>query len=187
MALLVIIVAAAVLGWYYHANGTRHDQPIDDKAKPLLGNDHTVNTPEISVEMRSFDSVNEQGDQSGAQLSFNIAKTAAEKLACAVAWRDGTDLRLTPNQQKQIDYHDLQLDSAAVIGDGGSCIVYKAEVYGMQCAVKALASEASKWEEEQFNAEIKLLSAVHHPYRPLSILCMLHQRSSKVLTSGAHG
>jgi serine/threonine protein kinase len=34
----------------------------------------------------------------------------------------------------------------------------------MPCAVKALASEASKWEEEQFNTEIKLLSTVHHPY-----------------------
>jgi serine/threonine protein kinase len=34
----------------------------------------------------------------------------------------------------------------------------------MPCAVKALASEASEWDEEQFNTEVKLLSTVYHPY-----------------------
>jgi hypothetical protein len=84
-----------------HVNGTRHDQSTDDKAKPLLGHDHTAN-----FEMHSLNSENEQGELPEAQLRFNIAKTGAEKLACAVAWRDGTDPRLATNQHQQVDYHD---------------------------------------------------------------------------------
>jgi serine/threonine protein kinase len=42
----------------------------------------------------------------------------------------------------------------------GSCVVYKAELYGLPCAIKLLSQDASTWEEKQFTAEIDVLTGV---------------------------
>ena len=54
-------------------------------------------------------------------------------------------------------------DAAHRIGDGGSCTVYKAIIYGCECAVKVLSSEADEWESKQFAAEVDVLTRVKHP------------------------
>ena len=59
------------------------------------------------------------------------------------------------NGELQVDFNDIQLDDANIIGDGGSCIVYKTSVFGKICAVKVLAVNASEWDEEQFDSEVK--------------------------------
>jgi serine/threonine protein kinase len=64
---------------------------------------------------------------------------------------------------QQIDYNDIDFDKAETIGEGASCTVYKTSVFGMTCAVKVLATGVTGWEEQQFDAEVALLSSVQHP------------------------
>ena len=61
-----------------------------------------------------------------------------------------------------MSYNDIDFARAVQIGDGGSCTVFKTEVYGMPCALKVLSKSAGAWEEEQFSAEVEFLSRIHH-------------------------
>jgi serine/threonine protein kinase len=77
-----------------------------------------------------------------------------------------------------IDYQELQratnnFDSAFKIGDGGSCIVFKANLFGDQCAIKLLPKDVDSWGVEQFETEVRLLARVHHPN-----LCRLYACST---------
>jgi hypothetical protein len=67
----------------------------------------------------------------------------------------------------KVQYADLQaatrnFGDSHKIGDGGSCVVYKAELYGVPCAIKLLSQNASAWEEKQFAAEINVLTHIKH-------------------------
>jgi serine/threonine protein kinase len=48
------------------------------------------------------------------------------------------------------------------IGDGGSCVVFRGELFGVPCAIKLLPEDASAFEAKQFVAEIDALSRVKH-------------------------
>jgi hypothetical protein len=115
----------------------------------------------------------EMGSLAKASVGIACAKTQAEKDALLAAWRRGNaapevaNAHTTTSESKQevglaVDFNDIVLDDANIIGDGGSCVVYKTSVYGMSCAVKVLHINAGEWEEQQFDAEVKLLSSVHH-------------------------
>jgi serine/threonine protein kinase len=74
-----------------------------------------------------------------------------------------------------VDYNKIEFEftQAIGIGQGGSCKVLKTETYGLPCAVKVLSIDTDGWEEQQFTAEVELLTRVHHPN-----LCRLYAASS---------
>jgi serine/threonine protein kinase len=86
--------------------------------------------------------------QNPSHVVGSFATTDAAKQACAVAWRDSpkanTDLSLKTHHH--VSYNDIDFARAVQIGDGGSCTVFKTEVYGMPCAVKVLSKSAGAWE-----------------------------------------
>ena len=55
-------------------------------------------------------------------------------------------------------------DAGCRIGDGGSCVVYRATLGGCECAVKLLSAEAELMEVKQFAAEVDVLTRVKHPH-----------------------
>ena len=94
-----------------------------------------------------------------AVLHTAFAQTQAEKDACVARWSEGADSargHSFNNGELQVDFNDIELDEANIIGEGGSCIVYKTSVFGKVCAVKVLAVNASEWDEEQFDSEVRL-------------------------------
>jgi hypothetical protein len=92
---------------------------------------------------------------------------------CATQWKAHRDFNSSfagdaaEQHTTKVQYADLQaatrnFGDSHKIGDGGSCIVYKAELYGVLCAIKLLSQDASAWEEKQFAAEINVLTHVKH-------------------------
>jgi hypothetical protein len=92
---------------------------------------------------------------------------------CAKQWTARRDLSASFNDDgaaehiTKVQYADLQaatrnFGDSHKIGDGGSCVVYKAELYGVPCAIKLLSQNASAFEEKQFAAEINVLTRVKH-------------------------
>jgi hypothetical protein len=92
---------------------------------------------------------------------------------CAEQWTTRRDLNTSftgggaAQHTTKVQYADLQaatrnFGDSHKIGDGGSCVVYKAELYGVPCAIKLLSQDASAWEEKQFAAEINVLTRVKH-------------------------
>jgi hypothetical protein len=68
---------------------------------------------------------------------------------------------------KTIDFGDIQaatnnFDPANEIGEGGSCRVYKGDLFGVPCAIKVFSEEATEWETKQFQDEITILTNVKH-------------------------
>jgi hypothetical protein len=68
---------------------------------------------------------------------------------------------------KTIDFGDIQaatnnFDPASEIGEGGSCRVYKGDLFGVPCAIKVFCEEASEWETKQFQDEITILTKIKH-------------------------
>jgi hypothetical protein len=72
-----------------------------------------------------------------------------------------------------VDYADIakatdNFDQGHAIGGGASCTVYKADLFGVSCAIKVLeepvvADAAHMWEVKQFIAEMVILGRVRHP------------------------
>jgi serine/threonine protein kinase len=72
-----------------------------------------------------------------------------------------------------VDYADIaqatdNFDKRFEIGGGASCTVYKADLFGVSCAIKvleepAVTDAAHAWEVKQFIAEMLLLGRVRHP------------------------
>ena len=92
---------------------------------------------------------------------------------CAKQWTAHRDLNTSfagdgaAQHTTKVQYADLQaatrnFGDSHKISDGGSCVVYKAELHGVLCAIKLLSQNASAWEKKQFAAEINVLSRVKH-------------------------
>ena len=92
---------------------------------------------------------------------------------CAKQWTAHRDLNTSfagdgaAQHTTKVQYADLQaatrnFGDSHKIGDGGSCVVYKAELYGVPCAIKLLSQDASAWGKKQFAAEINVLSHIKH-------------------------
>jgi hypothetical protein len=85
--------------------------------------------------------------QNPSHVVGSLTTTGAAKQACAVAWRSSpkanTDVSLKSHHH--VSYNDIDFARAVQIGDGGSCTVFKTEVYGMPCAVKVLSDSARAW------------------------------------------
>ena len=72
----------------------------------------------------------------------------------------------------RVDYQELERatngfnKSTHLIGEGGSCLVYEAEVYGHPAAIKVFNEEEGReeWDSKQLNAEIHHLSKFRHPH-----------------------
>jgi serine/threonine protein kinase len=95
------------------------------------------------------------------------------------------------NQNKaadKVDYSDLKdatggFSEMCKIGGGGSCLVYRGNLYGMPVAIKALENDGGgkssasngiqDWNGLQFKAEMDLLCRVRHPN-----ICRLFASSS---------
>ena len=170
MVTLLILFAAAVI--YYN----RIPKPTaNDKTQSLLANDSLeMSTLGGSADSSSYYIKNVGTTKFEEPIvspkfdpSMGFPANNAAKLLCVKQWQDGDA------GNYQVDYHELNLDSAHEIGDGGSCVVYRSNVYGMPCAIKALSIGADPWEAQQFEAEVKLLTSVHHPY-----LCRLYACST---------
>jgi hypothetical protein len=102
---------------------------------------------------------------------------AAAKTMCVRQWTDANTSELTGESEvTRINYTDLQsatnsFEDSAKVGVGGSCSVFKAELYGMPCAIKVLSQHASPWEVKQFVSEVDMLARVKHPN-----ICQLYAR-----------
>jgi hypothetical protein len=99
---------------------------------------------------------------------------------CVRQWTVRSDVNKSLNEEQfpstadgaaqhttNVQYTDLQAATNNFgpnhkIGDGGSCVVYKAELYGLPCAIKLLSQDASEWEKKQFAAEISVLTHIKH-------------------------
>jgi hypothetical protein len=160
MLIVITIIAAltCAAGFvYYRWRVSAAHKKGDPLQKPLLGADE--------LEMVSLGKAAEGMAPKDAVFCTGFARTQAEKDACVTRWSEGADSahgHSLNNNELQIDFNDIQLHDASIIGDGASCIVYKASVFGKVCAVKVLAVNASEWNEQQFDSEVKLLSAVQH-------------------------
>jgi hypothetical protein len=111
--------------------------------------------------------------------------TETELALCASHWRSSIDCRVSTSEdiklsnrttwhKEKVDYRVLQkatqgFDDSLQIGDGGSCTVFKAQVYGEEVAIKVLAADASGWDARQFASEVALLSRIR--YDPQSYDC----------------
>jgi hypothetical protein len=161
MTIMIAVIAAlaCAAGFvYYRRRASAAHKKGDPLQKSLLGADE--------LEMGSLGpNVPHTSQPDIPHAAPPIARTQAEKDACVARWSEGADSvhgHSFNDGELQVDFNDIQLDDANIIGDGGSCIVYKASVYGKICAVKALAVNASEWDEQQFDSEVKLLSTVQH-------------------------
>jgi hypothetical protein len=99
--------------------------------------------------------------------------TDRARALCAKQWTAHRDLSTSfagdgaEQHTTKVQYADLQaatrnFGNSHKIGDGGSCVVYKAELYGVPCAIKLLSQNASASEKKQFAAEIKVLTHIKH-------------------------
>jgi serine/threonine protein kinase len=95
---------------------------------------------------------------------------AAKELA-VLTW-DGSASAESP--LASLPFAELQkatqnFDASSSLGDGGSCGVFKGCVFaeisggGLHVAVKRLNADASDWNQQQFAAEMELLSRISHP------------------------
>jgi hypothetical protein len=91
------------------------------------------------------------------------------KLLCKKLWlTSASGLQAGQTKTTSIDFEYLRertegFSSSHVIGEGASCKVYATTIYyGVEVAIKCLASNASDWEVQQFTSEVELLSKVRH-------------------------
>jgi serine/threonine protein kinase len=64
-----------------------------------------------------------------------------------------------------------------IIGGGASCAVYRAQVFGVDVAIKRLKDDAVEWEAKQYESETALLAGVAHEN-----ICRLFASSSDGLS-----
>jgi serine/threonine protein kinase len=69
---------------------------------------------------------------------------------------------------RQLPYTDIQaatngFSNFNLISAGASCEVFAGQLFGVHVAVKHLAADPDEWDETQFQSEMDLLCAVHHP------------------------
>jgi hypothetical protein len=107
---------------------------------------------------------------------------------CAAMWGDDSaPLPALPLHDARygnlVSYAELRVATGKfgdrhLIGDGGSCKVYRAEVYGVAVAVKVMTENTSRtaqqsverktaeaaWNAKQFQAELELLQSVDHTH-----------------------
>jgi hypothetical protein len=90
------------------------------------------------------------------------------KLLCKKLWNSASGVQAGQTKTTSIDFAYLRertedFSSSYVIGDGSSCKVYASTIYyGVEVAIKVLASNASDWQVQQFTSEVELLSKVRH-------------------------
>jgi hypothetical protein len=90
------------------------------------------------------------------------------KLLCKKFWTTAPGVKPGHTTTTSIDFEYLRertdgFSSSHVIGEGASCKVYATTIYyGVEVAIKCLASNASDWEAQQFTSEVELLSKVRH-------------------------
>jgi hypothetical protein len=173
---LVALVCAAVYVCYYRKKhmADNEENPLH---KSLLGEDalemgqlHPKSTPQAlsQVEIKLATSLHPVGSpEFDPEEGFPTNDSA--RALCAKHWTSRRDLdaSLTTQHTTRVQYADLQaatnnFGTEHKIGDGGSCVVYKVEMYGVPCAIKLLSQDASAGEGKQFTAEIDVLTRVKH-------------------------
>jgi hypothetical protein len=108
-----------------------------------------------------------------------FALNAAARVHCVSRWRQ--EAGETSDEQEEnelqggalirVDYKVLRwatndFSQQHLIGKGGCCKVYKATVYGHECAVKVFNEAAGQeaWDNKQIKTEIAMLTSVRHPH-----------------------
>jgi hypothetical protein len=108
-----------------------------------------------------------------------FALNAAARAHCVSRWEQ--EASETSNEQDEhelqggalirVDYKVLReatndFSQRHLLGTGGCCKVYKATVYGYECAVKVFNEAAGQeaWDNKQIKTEINTLTSVRHPH-----------------------
>jgi hypothetical protein len=94
--------------------------------------------------------------------------TAAQRL-CMLQWVAGE-----PESVRELPYVDIeaaagQFGPANQLASGGSCTVFRGNLYGLDVAIKQLHTDADEWNNTQFETEMRLLWGE----LPRTQLCML--------------
>ena len=87
--------------------------------------------------------------------------TAAQRL-CMLQWVAGE-----PESVRELPYVDIeaaagQFGPANQLASGGSCTVFRGNLYGLDVAIKQLHTDADEWNNTQFETEMRLLCTVTH-------------------------
>jgi serine/threonine protein kinase len=94
---------------------------------------------------------------------------ASARAQCARQWTSNCDLHHGAVGSAKVSYADLQMatrnfDGAHKIGDGGSSMVYKGQLYGVPCAIKQLSPDGSGVGVSQFASEVDVLTQIKHDH-----------------------
>ena len=101
--------------------------------------------------------------QSTAAPSPSVARmdfTSMAKREAAAGWISGTDKDGAEARAVRVPFDELKtatgmFESCNSIGEGGSCRVYRGELFDVPVAVKRLEDNDSSWERQQFASESK--------------------------------
>ena len=102
----------------------------------------------------------------GAEFDMDTgapANSAAQQL-CVLQWVAGE-----AGSVRELPYAAIQKATGCFgtenrLAAGGSCTVFKGELYGLAVAVKQLHSDADDWNNAQFESEMQALSTVTHAH-----------------------
>jgi hypothetical protein len=169
---IAVLVLACGAGFLYKRRSAAGDTPRVQKANNdvEMGTFSPNTQPSIQVKLPiGLDPVGSPEFDPEEGIPANDSARAL----CAKQWTNRRDLNTSFSSDEEaghtsrVGYADLQAATNSFgdghkIGDGGSCVVYKAELFGVPCAVKLLSQDASAWEEKQFAAEIDVLTRVKH-------------------------
>ena len=176
-----IVVGVACLGalaYYFLAGRPRKKGRLQqDLHQALLENDG------LELGTIAIKALPTQDDHSIAiQLRHSSAdpaypRTDSEQALCLSKWKSNDGTYSTDNGTTMVKYSVIELatknfDSSLQIGDGNSCAVYQAVIYGEKVAVKVLKPNASAWSTKQFSSEVALLThLIFHISGVDSFLC----------------
>ena len=80
----------------------------------------------------------------------------------AKQWASGQASRVSDLPMKTLSVATGGWSKHNELGGGGSCVVYRGQLYGELVAVKRLHKDATAWDTRQFRAEMDLLQRVTH-------------------------
>jgi hypothetical protein len=117
----------------------------------------------VDSPLEPVDTVDSPLEPQAAPVTRDAARvdfTSAAKREAASGWITGTNKEGAEAMAVQVPFDDLSaatggFNSGNSIGEGGSCCVFRGELFSVPVAVKRLEDTGSSWERKQFASESK--------------------------------
>jgi hypothetical protein len=156
------MAAAAAVSQQRQRGKKRRDSLLDKPLMMTMGEEHGDDT-----ELTHIRDTAEFDVDTGAPLN------AEAKQLCVLQWCAGE-----AGSVRELPYAHVAAAAGGFgaenrLSGGGSCTVFKGELYGLAVAVKQLHSDADDWNNAQFEAEMQALFQISHEH-----ICGLHAFST---------